>query len=349
MIEIIPNWHPIFVNFTVALFTVSALLYIVALLSPNAPWRHGCLAAAHWNLALGAGFALITVGTGLNAYYTVAHDSPSHAAMTNHRNWAFAAAGVIVAMALWQWFRRRRDSQPNVLLAVTMMLAGGLLTVTAWKGAELVFRYGLGVMALIETEGPGHNHEHPSDEHGSLDLTSGQGGEQGLQADHDHEKEAVLDDGEDQTLQVHSHAKPDPGREPDHSHEGNAAVVPKDGPTSAIINFHAALKSGDEQTVMATLAPEVLIFESGGAERSRAEYASHHMNSDMAFLNQMERDVIEQETSLIGNSAWIVTESRLHGRHKEKDFDLVSIETAVLKRGVNGWKIVHLHWSSREQ
>ena len=143
MIEIIPNWHPIFVNFTVALFTVSALLYIVALLSPNAPWRDGCLAAAHWNLALGAGFALITVGTGLNAYYTVAHDSPSHAAMTNHRNWAFAAAGVIVAMALWQWFRRRRDSQPNVLLAVTMMLAGGLLTVTAWKGAELVFRYGL--------------------------------------------------------------------------------------------------------------------------------------------------------------------------------------------------------------
>ena len=98
MIEIIPNWHPIFVNFTVALLVVSALLYIVALLALNAAWQGGCLAAARWNLALGAGFALITVGTGLIAYYSVAHDGPSHAAMTDHRNWAFVTAAVIVAL-----------------------------------------------------------------------------------------------------------------------------------------------------------------------------------------------------------------------------------------------------------
>ncbi|MCH8944019.1 MAG: DUF2231 domain-containing protein, partial [Proteobacteria bacterium] len=129
MIEIIPNWHPIFVNFTVALFVVSMLLHVVVLLAPNAPWRNACLAAAHWNLALGAVFALITVGTGLNAYYTVAHDSPSHAAMTDHRNWAFATAGIIVGLALWQWTQRHRDTRPNFLLAITLVLAGGLLSV----------------------------------------------------------------------------------------------------------------------------------------------------------------------------------------------------------------------------
>ena len=312
MFEIIPNWHPIFVNFTVALFLVSALLYFVVLLSPNASWSRGCLAAAHWNLALGAGFVLITVGTGLNAYYTVAHDSPSHAAMTDHRNWALATAGVIVAMGLWQWLRRRRGSQPNVFLAVTLVLAGGLLTVTAWKGAELVFRYGLGVMALIEAEAPGENHEHGS---------------------HDHGDEVATDNGDD--------------RQADHSDRGNATSVPKDEPTSEINDFHAALASGDEQTAMVALAPEVLIFESGGAERSRAEYASHHMKSDMAFLALMERDVIEQDSTVQGNTAWVVTESRIHGHYKDRDIDLVSIETAVLERGADGWKIVHLHWSSR--
>ncbi len=315
MIEIIPNWHPIFVNFTVALFVVSMLLHIVALIAPNAPWRSACLAAAHWNLALGAVFALITVGTGLNAYYTVAHDSPSHAAMTDHRNWAFATAGVIVAVALWRWTPRNRNTQPGIFLAIALVLAGGLLTVTAWKGAELVFRYGLGVMALVEAEGPGHSHEHEAP-----DAAPTQEPAPSSPAGHDHSA---------------------------HDHGGQAVDVPRDGPIFALNSFHEALNSGDEQTVLAVLSPDVLIFESGGAERSRAEYASHHMKSDMAFLAQMRHDEISQAATEQGETAWILTESRIYGRYKDKDIDIISTETAVLKRGDDGWKIVHLHWSSR--
>ena len=210
MIEIIPNWHSIFVNFTVALFVVSMLLHVVVLLAPNAPWRNACLAAAHWNLALGAVFALITVGTGLNAYYTVAHDNPSHAAMTDHRNWAFATAGIIVGLALWRWTQRRHDTQPSLLLAITLVLAGGLLTVTAWKGAELVFRYGLGVMALVEAEEPGHSHEH-----GSTDAAPAQEQAPSKHAEHDHSG---------------------------HGHGGQAVSAPKDGPVFALNTFRAAIK-----------------------------------------------------------------------------------------------------------
>ena len=348
MFEIIPNWHPIFVNFTVALFVVSALLYVVSLLAPDAPWRRNCLAAARWNLVLAAAFALITVGTGLNAYYSVAHDGPSHAAMTDHRNWAFATASVIVVIVLWQWFRRHRESQPNVFLASVLLLACGLLTVTAWKGAELVFRHGLGVMALVETEGSGHNHEHDGDNHGLAELALDKENVQDSHGGHDHDDVVVVkDDGEDQLQGGHSHAASEHGGEADHSQGGNTSSVPKDGPTAVIIEFHEALSSGDEQTVIATLAEDVLIFESGGAERSRAEYRSHHMKSDMAFLGQLKRDVLEQSSSLQGNIAWVVTESRLYGRYKDKDYDLVSIETAVLEHSVDSWKIVHLHWSSR--
>ena len=104
-----------------------------------------------------------------------------------------------------------------------------------------------------------------------------------------------------------------------------------------------------EPTVIAALAPGVLIFESGGAERSRAEYESHHMKSDMAFLKQMQRSVTRRNETVQGDTAWIVTESRIHGRYKDSDIDLMSIETAVLERDMDGWKIVHLHWSSRER
>ena len=338
MLAIIPNWHPIFVNFTVALFIVSAVLYVVVLLAPNAAWRRGCLTAARWNLLLGAGFALITVGTGLQAYYSVAHDSPSHAAMTDHRNWAFVTAAVIVALGLRQWLRRHRDTAPNALLAVILVLAGGLLTVTAWKGAELVFRYGLGVMALVESEGPGHSHEHGSDDHGSADAVPVQEENDSSHAGHEHGS-ADAAPAKEGGNGSHAH----------HDHGGSPDCVPADGPTCAIVSFHAALSGGDEQTVVAALAPDVLIFESGGAERSRAEYQSHHMKSDMAFLKQMQSDVITRDESVRGDTAWVVTESRIRGRYKDSDIDLMSIETAVLERTEDGWKIGHLHWSSREQ
>ena len=71
------------------------------------------------------------------------------------------------------------------------------------------------------------------------------------------------------------------------------------------------------------------------------------MKSDMAFLAQMEREIIERDAAVQGNSASIVTESRIKGRYKERDIDLVSTETAVLERDADAWKIVHLHWSSR--
>ncbi len=54
-------------------------------------------------------------------------------------------------------------------------------------------------------------------------------------------------------------------------------------PAGVVDSFSAALKAGDAATLEKLLAPDVLIAESGGAERSFAEYAGHHMPADMAF------------------------------------------------------------------
>ena len=47
--------------------------------------------------------------------------------------------------------------------------------------------------------------------------------------------------------------------------------------------FHAALRAGDTDGALALLAEDVLILEQGGAERSRDEYAAHHLGADAAF------------------------------------------------------------------
>src|SRR3546814_6689524 len=72
----------------------------------------------------------------------------------------------------------------------------------------------------------------------------------------------------------------------DHPPQASASQPQLDVPASAQAavtvaeRVGTALSSGDLDTVKALLAPEVLILESGGAERSREEYLGHHAISD---------------------------------------------------------------------
>ena len=160
MIEIIPNWHPIFVHFTVALLHVSVGFFILAWIMKKHRWRDQWLHVAHWNLWIGAGFSLITVMAGWIAFNSVAHDAPSHAAMTLHRNWGVTSLAWILPFALWSIGRYRAGKVPNKTFLVVALIMLGLVASTGWRGGELVYRYGLGVMSLPKSEGKDHGHGH---------------------------------------------------------------------------------------------------------------------------------------------------------------------------------------------
>ncbi len=159
MPEIIPNFHPIFVHFTVALLSLSVGLHVVALFV-KPPLKEQWKTVANWTLWFGAGITLITALTGLDAYNTVAHDTPSHLAMTEHRNWAVVTLALFLALATWSIIWARKGKSRGIAFAACMVVAGGVLGSTAWHGGELVYRYGLGVMSLPQSEGDGHAHEH---------------------------------------------------------------------------------------------------------------------------------------------------------------------------------------------
>lgn len=166
MFEIIPNWHPIFVHFAVALLLVAALAFVAAYLPFTARVREELRTVAHWTLWTGSVVALATVFTGWLAYNSVEHDDVSHRAMTDHRNWAIATTLVFVMLAIGTWWYRFVSRVPGKGVASLFMvaLAAGivLLTGTAWRGGELVYRYGLGVLSLpgVEAHGDGHDHAH---------------------------------------------------------------------------------------------------------------------------------------------------------------------------------------------
>lgn len=147
-ISIVPNLHPIFVHFSIALLIVSAALFFIAALFKRRPWAFTILKIAHANLWIGALFMLPTLLTGWQAFNTVENDYASHVAMTIHRNWAIPTGILWVILAAWSAIWYRKSLVVGKLFLVLLVIASVMLAVTGHKGAETVYRYGLGVMSM---------------------------------------------------------------------------------------------------------------------------------------------------------------------------------------------------------
>lgn len=143
-------------------------------------------------------------------------------------------------------------------------------------------------------------------------------------------------------------AAPALAHDPVKSAQAAVAVAPEAADAAGTVDaFHASLRAGDTAAALATLAPDVLIFEEGGAERSREEYASHHLGSDAAFAAASETVVSRRTGRAEGDVAWITSEGRTTGQFNGRAVDRLTTETMLLMRHADGWRIHHIHWSAR--
>lgn len=127
----------------------------------------------------------------------------------------------------------------------------------------------------------------------------------------------------------------------------NTGVPVAARPAATVVDaFHQALGRGDTKSALAHLADEALIFESGGVERGKKEYASHHLAADAAFSQSVPTKVTRRVAHVAGTTAWIASEGRTTGSFKGKKVDRKTAETMILRRTGGTWKIFHIHWSS---
>lgn len=127
-----------------------------------------------------------------------------------------------------------------------------------------------------------------------------------------------------------------------------ATISDQAKPAVAVVEqFSAAMHAGDLDGAGALLADDVIILESGVAEHSRTEYLAGHAIHDAAFLKTAHSQVKQRTARVDGDMAWVGTESELHATKDGKAMTLLSTETMVLKQTLAGWRIVHIHWSSR--
>lgn len=335
-----PNIHPVLVHFAFALSVSASLAYIVSALPLAGRFRDTLRPAADWMLAFGAVAILATVAAGFQAYYSVAHDGPSHAAMTTHRNWAVPTSLFILSLAGWRYATRK--TAPRGIFIALMALGALSLSVTAWWGGNLVFKYGLGVQSLPAVTGDGHDHDHGDGGHSAPAASNATPDMKG--AEHDAHDDQTVDGHHEETMRPKAHDNSD-------GHHATDVIddieVTEDGsPSSIVTRFGMALKAEDVDTLRSLVAPDVIIAEGGGTERSFDEYAGHHMASDMAFMRAVDSELKRRDLIEGTGLTTVISESQIHGNFNGKIVHAKMTETMVLRQTDTGWRIAHIHWSS---
>lgn len=123
---------------------------------------------------------------------------------------------------------------------------------------------------------------------------------------------------------------------------GEAALA-----AETVDTFHAALQAGDEAKAASMMDASSVVFEAGEVQRSKAAYASQHLAADAAYEKGARLSQTYRTGAAADGMAWIATEGRVQARVGDKLVDRITTETMILRRTPAGWRIVHVHWSSR--
>lgn len=117
---------------------------------------------------------------------------------------------------------------------------------------------------------------------------------------------------------------------------------------AAVKAFQTAMDTGDAATVMQYLADDALMLE-GGTIENRSQYEQDHLPADLSFAKGVTTRRTPVRQTIEGDVAWVATSTDFTGTFEGKPVDFLGLETMVLSREPEGWRIRALHWSSRNR
>ena len=112
--------------------------------------------------------------------------------------------------------------------------------------------------------------------------------------------------------------------------------------------YDRALQAGDSTAALDLLAADAVILESGGVE-TREEYRSHHLAGDIGYAQAVRTQNAGVRVKVRGDVAWAWSTSVTEGTVRGRQINSAGAELMVLTRSPGGWKIVAVHWSSRQR
>lgn len=137
-------FHPLVIHFPLALLTTAAVLDVVAIVLK----REELSRAGWWTQLVGTAGILVAVLTGIVAENAATIPATAAAAMDMHEELAFVCASAFAALLLWRVSAKTKIPGANPWRYLAAYLAAvALLVIVGWYGGELVFHYGVGILA----------------------------------------------------------------------------------------------------------------------------------------------------------------------------------------------------------
>lgn len=118
------------------------------------------------------------------------------------------------------------------------------------------------------------------------------------------------------------------------------------GVRAVVQAFGDALAAGDSTAALALLHPDLVVYESGHAE-TLAEYRSGHLAADIEFASAVAFETLDEDLALFPGAALYTSRYTAKGTFRGREIDAHGVETIVLVPTDGGWRIRHIHWSSR--
>ena len=113
--------------------------------------------------------------------------------------------------------------------------------------------------------------------------------------------------------------------------------------------YDAAFLAKDLDRLAAFYHPDVTIYEGAGINTGWADYRDRHLGPELKAFSNLQFAHTEHKITVLpgGQAAYATSRYTIKAKMGERDLDNEGLETLVLVRMPDGWKIRHSHTSGR--
>jgi len=120
-------------------------------------------------------------------------------------------------------------------------------------------------------------------------------------------------------------------------------------PADAVDAFHAALRAKNTAGALSLLDRGLVVFEFGTVDPTVEAYAFQHLPFDMDIAAATQWTLETRRVGGEGNERWVLSTYRVTGTQRDgTPIDLTTLETVILRRIGDLFRIVHFHWSTND-
>jgi len=120
-------------------------------------------------------------------------------------------------------------------------------------------------------------------------------------------------------------------------------------PAETVDAFHAALRNKDTAAALSLLDRGLVVYEFGGVDPTVEAYALQHLPYDMDVAVATQWKLQSRRTGGEGGERWVLSTYRVSGKQSDgTPIDQTTLETVILRRSGEQFRIVHFHWSTSD-